>query len=349
MEEYDAANKEELLHKLHFLETLLDELPLPIFAKSANARFCFFNKAYEDFFNVDRRALLGKTVLDLDYLKPEMREQFQREDLRAIQEGKEVHYSIAFDTCKGHRHALYWSKGVSVPFTGKKGLVGTLADITLQKDLAEALTVKIRELRNTQKELIRLSHTDPLTGLLNIRAFEKHALKWTSFADRYGHPLSLLAFDLDHFKRINDRFGHGVGDRLLKTFGEILQKECRKEDLAARVGGDEFAMLLPMTNQEKAMALADRIGDRIHESCPLPDGRKITCSSGVARYSPHEEWACFLRRADMALYRAKEEGRDRTCLYRDWSRGAEIGPRAAAPCPKRAQPENRGERAGMPQ
>lgn len=306
---------QKLTGQLRFLEALLDELPTPIFAKTADGRFCFFNKAYEQFFDVDRHTLLGKTVLDLEYLSLESRERFYREDMYAIENTTEVHYETMFNTSEGPKQTLYWSKGICVSSTGEKGLIGNLVDISAIKQLEATLSAKLCELKDAQRALLRLSYTDSLTGVLNVRGFQERVMKWIKIAEAYEQPMTLMIFDLDRFKTVNDVFGHSVGDELLKKFAEILKKNCRPKDVVARIGGDEFVVLLPMTTQKDAISIAHRIEDGVRSSCVLPDGEITTCSSGCAEFSAKESWEDCFKRADAALYHAKKRGRNCSCMY----------------------------------
>ena len=139
--------------KLSFLEALIDELPNPIFAKSGDANFCLFNRAYEEFFGIKREDLLGLTVLDLDYLSPEDRQRYQAEDLNAIAEGREIHYETDYETPKGRRQAMYWSTGFGVPATGERGLVGTIVDVSELSSLKR----NMEALRASEEALLKLS------------------------------------------------------------------------------------------------------------------------------------------------------------------------------------------------
>ena len=310
MNDDDTKIIEQLSRRICFLEAVLDELPTPVFAKSADARFCFFNKAYEDFFHVDRRDLLGKTVLDLEFLSPESRERCQREDVAAIRNGSVVHYETVSPAYAGPRHALYWSKGFSVPSTGEKGLVGNLVDVSDIKIMERALAEKIAELERVQAELRRMSYTDPLTGLLNRRAFEKRTLEWMKLSVRHEQPVSVVMIDVDFFKKINDTFGHDAGDAVLKVLAAGFQNCCREEDVVARIGGEEFVILLPMVDWEGAMAFAERIRDAVHDCRNFPHGIGLTCSFGVTQFSAPESLDSFIKRADEALYQAKRKGRN---------------------------------------
>ncbi|MCC6131116.1 MAG: diguanylate cyclase [Acidobacteria bacterium] len=172
----------------------------------------------------------------------------------------------------------------------------------------------LSELAAKNELLERLALTDPLTSLPNRRAFEESLSREVSRAQRSGRPLSLLILDLDHFKSINDSFGHGFGDEILVGFARLLARQARRGDMAARIGGEEFAVLLPMT--EKIHAIT--VGERIRRACEgTPLGRtqqqSVTVSvgaattKGTAGSSPAE----LVDEADRALYRAKAEGRNR--------------------------------------
>jgi diguanylate cyclase (GGDEF)-like protein len=163
--------------------------------------------------------------------------------------------------------------------------------------------------------LEKLALTDPLTGLANRRAFQEALEAEVARSCRHGRPASLLFLDLDRFKQVNDDHGHAVGDEVLSGFSAVLRRGCRRGDLAARVGGEEFAVLLPMTGPVPATLVAERIR-RATEAHPLglTVAVPVTVSVGVASTGePPEatEAAGLLRRADAALYRAKAEGRNR--------------------------------------
>lgn len=165
-----------------------------------------------------------------------------------------------------------------------------------------------------ERELYRLAMTDPLTGAFNRRALSDIAEREWARAIRHGHPLSLLTIDIDHFKRINDRFGHAVGDDVLKALVQSLQGTIRTEDCLGRVGGEEFVILFPDTNATGARAMAERLKGQLAELCPQTGGMDIpfTVSIGATECHPaRETLADALKRADGALYRAKEAGRNR--------------------------------------
>jgi two-component system, cell cycle response regulator len=162
-----------------------------------------------------------------------------------------------------------------------------------------------------QKKLLAMTLMDALTGLSNRRAFEAELAERFEIARRYDRPLSLAILDVDHFKRINDELGHQAGDDVLRTIARVLSQTTRQSDFAARVGGEELAVLLSETPLFEAMQAAEKIRHAIAET-------GITISIGVASM-PHSHFAAteeMIASADAALYRAKQRGRNRVEIER---------------------------------
>ena len=156
--------------------------------------------------------------------------------------------------------------------------------------------------------LAELARTDALTGLRNQRLFEERLEAEAARAARYGEPLSLLLFDLDGLKAVNDRHGHAAGDAVLRAVADALRQGARQTDLAARVGGDEFALIAPSTDRHAAVAL----GERIRSLVAGQGGHDATVSVGIACTGRGRQPHAFLREvADTALYEAKRQGRNR--------------------------------------
>jgi diguanylate cyclase (GGDEF)-like protein/PAS domain S-box-containing protein len=178
----------------------------------------------------------------------------------------------------------------------------------------ELLTLAIVS-ADAHSQLDRLASTDHLTGLWNRRAFEEHLGVEVERAIRYSHPMSLLVIDLDHFKRVNDTHGHPAGDRVLVEVAERLRATARRGEIVARVGGEEFAWILPATGSEGALNAAGRLRAAINDE-PFREVGSLTVSAGVCDLSLAPNAAELFRLADVALYRAKSEGRDRAVGYR---------------------------------
>jgi diguanylate cyclase (GGDEF)-like protein len=169
-------------------------------------------------------------------------------------------------------------------------------------------------------ELERLARTDVLTGLANRRQAQEFLTRESRRADRHGYSLSVALLDIDHFKSVNDRFGHPVGDRVLAQAGRQLRRSLRDEDLVARWGGEEFLVVLPHVPLASALICTERLRHCVARPAergePLEQG-VVTLSAGVAELQRGEAWHELIDRADRALYRAKAEGRDRAVAAAD--------------------------------
>jgi diguanylate cyclase (GGDEF)-like protein len=182
------------------------------------------------------------------------------------------------------------------------------------KALQDELKQRNRQLMELTKKLELMAITDPLTGVYNRRHFEKLIKTEFSKAVRYKSPLSCLMVDVDHFKRINDRYGHDAGDSVLRKVTEILSSSLREVDVLARWGGEEFIILLPNTDRDKALVVAERILRNIsgHRFEKLAERERVTVSIGVAVVDGDtKDWEALIKQADDALYRAKAKGRNR--------------------------------------
>ena len=152
---------------------------------------------------------------------------------------------------------------------------------------------------------------DALTGTANTRAFRETAAREIVRGRRYPSPLSVLYLDVDDFKAVNDSFGHGAGDRVLKSIGHVMACSVRASDLAARLGGDEFVVLMPETDRLAAGQVARRVREDLAR-VKLPDGRPLRCSIGVATLAtPPADVDELIHHADELMYRAKQRGKDR--------------------------------------
>ncbi len=219
---------------------------------------------------------------------------------------------------------------LAVPMIGRGRVIGVLSllrddgdrpftqdDLDTVRSFAAQASVAIENVLLHQ-EAQRLSVTDPLTGLWNFRYFQLQADRELESAARFERPLSLVIADLDHFKTVNDEFGHQVGDEVLITVARRIQAATRVPDVVARYGGEEFVVLLPGTDLEGAVATAERIraavsgaAVAVEVDAALP-GLAVTCSLGVATHPQHGTTvARLLRSADGAMYAAKARGRNR--------------------------------------
>jgi len=278
-----------------FVQRLLDVIPDPIYVKSAEGRFIIVNEAYAREKQAHADDLVG---MDSYLFEPEESADDVRMEDRVVLDGtpldQEKHTVLPGRGERFHQVVKRRSEYVD----GSPVVVGAHFDVTRWK-VAE-------------RELERVAYEDSLTGLANRRYFIAEAERAAARAERHRQPLSLLIFDLDHFKRVNDEHGHQAGDDVLCRVAERARKTLRTEDMPARWGGEEFVVLLPLTALPQAMLVANRLRAAI-AATPLPTCAgplPVTCSCGVAQRRQAEPIAELIARADAALYQAKDSGRN---------------------------------------
>jgi diguanylate cyclase (GGDEF)-like protein len=236
----------------------------------------------------------------------------------------EAGYSGSTDPITATMNRIGGSDGVAAPITVDGKLWGALgaaygdgpipagAEQRLERFASlVALAVSNADARD---KLSRQASTDPLTGIANRRTFHERLSAEIARAHRYGRPLSLVLIDLDHFKAINDQHGHPAGDRVLVLFAQLLSAYSREGELVARIGGEEFAWLMPETDQHGAYAAAERVRTA-SESTPLGDVGTVTLSAGVGSSENTGDADALVRDTDRALYWAKHGGRNMTVIY----------------------------------
>jgi diguanylate cyclase (GGDEF)-like protein/PAS domain S-box-containing protein len=231
-----------------------------------------------------------------------------------------------------HDGQYRWIFDRGVPFKGPDGnfagYIGSCIDVTekveareylqkMHRKLESIVNERTAELQRKQKELEEMNKTlerqaitDILTEVYNRQKFYEMLLQEIKESKRYNTHLSLIMFDIDHFKFVNDTYGHQAGDAVLKETAKLISKHIRDADLLARYGGEEFMILTPHTDRENAFMLAKKLRETVR-TARFNGVQHITCSFGVAQFHSSDTIDSFLKRIDDALYRAKNNGRDR--------------------------------------
>ena len=209
--------------------------------------------------------------------------------------------------------AAWITPGVLVPAFSASGYHGFFYVGTYALVVAGSFAFLLMHKERADEETSRLATTDPLTGVFNRRTFIELADQELARSRRAGTPLSLMMLDLDHFKRVNDTFGHLTGDEVLVAFTRLIKDCVRRGDLLVRYGGEEFCVLLPGTTLAAAAALAERIRAACASQSLTAHSFKVSVSIGLTAYAGDSNTTLgdLLARADEALYLAKDEGRDR--------------------------------------
>lgn len=287
-------------------QLLLDQLGSVVIELKENGHISFLNKAWE--------RLTGYSI-DESHSKP-------LSDFVILQSNNNLHVSEEIDVIlSGNVQAHNFEFRLKNKF-GEKIWAEARLEITLAKDhksrSISGTIENITEKKKAQQELEYIAMHDGLTGLFNRRYFETELAQFTATAQRGNGPHSLLYIDLDHFKIINDTLGHHQGDMVLKNIASLMKSRLRISDVLSRIGGDEFALLLPNTDRETATIIADDICNLLDEyRCQISDQVfKVNCSIGISEINGKEASAEeHMKQADIALYAAKKQGRNLSHVY----------------------------------
>ena len=233
--------------------------------------------------------------------------------IRAVLNGTRYQFTTEYP-CDSPTHQRWFCMTVVPQHRPRRGVIVIHEDITERKQgeqSLKSLNIALQTSLVREKELAR---TDQLTGIKNRRHLFECAEHEFEVAARYQKPLSVLMFDIDHFKKVNDAFGHAIGDQMLQALTAVTRNCLRTADVIGRYGGEEFIILMPMTKAEKAYVLAERIREDVSAlSLVRPNGIvRITLSIGIVEIRPSESVEDVFRRADNAMYTAKQNGRNRT-------------------------------------
>ena len=296
---YDNARlRHEAYEATQRFRSSFDGAPIGMAVASTQGTLIDVNSALCEIVGHPREAMLGLTLQELTF---EADRDADAQVVRQVVDGhrRSSQLQQRFLHAEGH---LVW---VNVSLSFVRGSAGTPDYLMVQVE-------DITERRRTLDQLQHLADHDPLTGLLNRRRLETELAQQVALADRYGHRSCLVLLDLDDFKSTNDSLGHGAGDELLMNVADVLRGRVRRSDLVARVGGDEFAILLPEATREQARRVAEGIAKAIRERIHITAGHELrtTASLGVATIEPGDQPGAVLLRADQALYEVKERGRD---------------------------------------
>ena len=268
-------------------------------------KIIYANAYFSDELNWQVETLVGKSSDDLftysskifieSYLMPLLLHEKKCDEIQlALLDGKNERISIIVNAKMDDQGQIYWS----------------FFNATKRDKLYEELIETRKELEAQAKILHSMSATDELTGLMNRREVNLRGPELINQAKRYTHTIALLMIDIDHFKQINDTYGHLEGDRVLTELGLRLKTFGRLTDLIARFGGEEFIMLLPDTDATEASLFAERLHKLISEI--EVNNIPVTVSIGITMSDGSQNLQELTKRADNALYKAKDNGRNRT-------------------------------------
>jgi len=324
-EAVSAALSEEAL----YLSAVLSSVDAVIVLFDRTGRVRFVNERFDDVLGVRGSDLIGRTRRQfIELLTPRFED---AGPFRSVSEADEDERStlhptrhsgvpaedeVELKTTEPDRRVLLFSENPVLQGDSRIGMLAVFRDVTGQRAAEEA-----RE--RLLAELSARATTDALTGLKNRRAGADALASEVERARRYNRPLSIALFDLDHFKSVNDDFGHEAGDDVLRAFARVLERTARSTDVVARWGGEEFLAIVQEADLDAARVFAERVRAGLAEANPLAEilddrpaaVRPVTCSAGVTSLHVDDDQDTLVRRSDAALYEAKHEGRDRVCTH----------------------------------
>jgi diguanylate cyclase (GGDEF)-like protein/PAS domain S-box-containing protein len=334
VERYETANDQlqaawmcQVMSQLYLLESLYDGF----FVVDADVRINVWNRGLEVLLNRPAHDMLGKSWTSglLGYVT---------EDKRALPEMNcPMHHVLRGGGAQATEMQLVRTDGrmvyvelQSVPLLDEQGRLHGVIEILRD------LTRSQRRAPQNIRELQRAATRDALTSVANRGELETQLTSMIVSQERQpGEPFSVIFLDADHFKSVNDTYGHALGDQVLIELARLLEQETYSGELVARYGGEEFVVLCPGTNIEDGFRKAERLRNAIRSAkIGGVDGLQVTASFGVTQYEPGDSVESVLRRADQALYRAKQSGRDCTC--------SESIPAASTAAPAEAEQVRRG-------
>jgi diguanylate cyclase (GGDEF)-like protein/PAS domain S-box-containing protein len=274
------------------LVEILNQLPDAVCVVDVDGRFLFVSAAFERIFGYTADEVIGQRIFDL--IHPEDRAATMQQANQVMDGVPQRHFRNRYLHKEGHTVDIQWSAHWLPEYSVRIGVAR-----------------EVSELRRAERELEHRASHDPLTGLPNRHRLQRELQQAIEHATQTGSGLAVLYLDLDGFKAANDRGGHHAGDRILREVAQRLMHGLRQSDLVARVGGDEFVVLLPgCSDQVSARTIANDLRARLHPAYTLPDGPiRLDASVGIACFpADGSDPDALLAHADRAMYAAKRQG-----------------------------------------
>ncbi|MCB1666285.1 MAG: GGDEF domain-containing protein [Pseudomonadales bacterium] len=286
------------------LRAVVNSIGAYIFTKDTQGRYTYANELACELFGRPLHEVVGSD--DREFFELEASNDLQKNDRQVMDYGQTIDREER-NIIKATGEVRYYHT-VKTPVRDADGIIVGMCGISTD----------ITERKKLEAQLERQAHIDYLTNLNNRGYFIELAEDELNRAIRYTHPMSLLMLDVDHFKRVNDTYGHKQGDKVLMELARVCVDTLRDTDIAGRLGGEEFAFLLPETDREEALEVAERLREVLAATAVGTDNGEealhFTVSIGISTFGPELDTVdILLNSADKALYRAKKAGRNRVC------------------------------------
>ncbi|MDB1124053.1 GGDEF domain-containing protein [Vibrio algarum] len=301
-------------NRLSEIISVLDTLPDRVFILSSSGQFLDVFGGTDTNVHFSANKLVGANISDI--METEAAQTFQAVIDKSLQTHKTQNHVY---TLSPQQHSTLPEAIIPIRTQWYEGRVHILAEKYKEQDAVVWISRNITDSYELKERLIELSEIDDLTQLLNRRAFSERIKQCFGCRKRYNVNTSIILIDVDYFKSINDNFGHPFGDETIKQIAKIITEEVREVDSAGRLGGEEFSVILNMTDIIGAQLTAERIRNRIelHDFSFFGKQANITVSIGVSQINASDEdQTDVFHRADAALYESKEAGRNRVTVIR---------------------------------
>jgi len=303
----DITSRKEIEKELHqnreMLSSIFDNIDACVYLKNNKYQFEYINPQTEVVFGQKLSEIVGRK--GSDFLPPEISEIFHATDRKVIEEKETVRVEEVVPLEDGSSKS-YWS--IKVPLLNDHGdvdkMIGFSTDITELTTLRAELEKRVEEEYCQRKKQEVLAQTDALTGIFNRLKIDIELAKALNYAASHSTELSIVLIDIDHFKQVNDQFGHQKGDDILRSITKCVQDKIRSFDKFGRWGGEEFLIICPRTDLNGALILAEKLRASIESTI------QQTASFGVTAFQANDTIDSMLHRADKALYQAKDNGRN---------------------------------------
>ena len=310
------------MHEFHWIMDMLQSIEVGLVVLDRNYRIHVWNGFMENHSGLSSRSLRERTLFEVFTGLPENWIRRKVQTVLTLKTGtfttwEQRPHLFPFRSCRpitGTETYMYQNITFS-PLTSATGEVDHVC--LLVYDVTDTASSR-RRLERANAQLEHLSRTDRLTGLLNRGTWESMLASEFERFRRYRSACSLVMFDIDHFKHVNDTYGHQPGDDVLRVISSLLRENLRQTDIAGRYGGEEFTVILPETDTQGAMIFADRLRAKIQETPVNTDAGYISCtiSLGVAvLHKDVPDYMTWMNYADKALYQSKEGGRNRVSFW----------------------------------
>lgn len=317
---YLAYCQGELKRSTEFLKSVINTIPDPVYVKNVAHEKVVINPAYCQLIGYPEVLLMGKT--DYEVFPSQEADTLWQKDEEALHSYTGGKCEEKLTSCDGTTYLTEIKRSLHRDAAGNVFLVGVIRDITERKQLEENLKQLAADLERSNAALKISAEHDPLTGLPNRKLFYERLEQSLTWAEKYQKSVALLFLDLNEFKSVNDTMGHHIGDLLLRTVAQRLQKCLRSSDTVCRLGGDEFTVILPgVKNRGNATRVAQKILETVAEEATLEEHTLvITTSIGISLYpSDTCDLETLIQQADAAMYKAKKLGKNRYEFAEDLS------------------------------